>query len=321
MLPQGSQEDLPPTLKGKIQFIEDPNTGFVTLLGDPEDIELVMEIMSKIAKESDLAQPVVDNIPLANIQSEAFEERIQELYDSSYQSTKGPAEITAIASPNMFLVIAQPEGVEAVRKIVAGIDVQEDMVAAEGSHESFRLKYISATDAKLRLDAYFGQGQDNGSGDNQLSSAPVVTIADFRSNIITVKGSKQFIADARRYLTEIDVIDSPTTNEVRVFSLKNTIAEEMALVIQDAVNGQQTNSGQGYNPNPDGQNTDQGDGNLRSQDAHLRSPALSLKTIGKNGEVITSGIMFDVRVTADRNSNSLVVAAPTESMALIEELI
>ena len=37
--------------------------------------------------------------------------------------------------------------------------------------------------------------------------------------------------------------------------------------------------------------------------------------------MITSGILFDVRVTADRNSNSLVVAAPAESMALVEALI
>ena len=320
MIPQGSQADLPPTLKGKIQFIDDPNTGFVTLLGDPDDIDLVIEIMSKIAAKSDLAQPVVENVPLSNIQSEAFEERIQELYDDSFQLTNGPAQITAITSPNMFLVIAQPEGVEAVRKIVAQMDVEKDTTAA-GGHESFRLKYISATDAKLRLDDYFGQGQNSGAGENQLSSAPVVTIADFRSNIITVKGGKQFIEDARRYLAEIDVIDSPTTNEVRVFSLKNTLAEEMALVIQDAVNGQQTNSGQGYNPSPDGQQDTAGGNNLEPTESHLRSPALSLKTIGKDGEVITSGIMFDVRVTADRNSNSLVVAAPSESMPLIEELI
>ena len=40
-----------------------------------------------------------------------------------------------------------------------------------------------------------------------------------------------------------------------------------------------------------------------------------------DGKTIEGGIMYDVRVTADINSNSLVVTGPEENMSLIQALI
>ena len=43
--------------------------------------------------------------------------------------------------------------------------------------------------------------------------------------------------------------------------------------------------------------------------------------VDKNGQRISSGILVDVRVTADTNSNSLIINAPSHSMGLIEALV
>ncbi len=306
-------------LKNKVKIVEDPDTGMITLVGDKADLDIVVDIILKIAAESEAAQPQVARIALSNIQSEAFAEQIQELYDDSYASSKGSAAITPIPSPNSLIVVAQPEGIQAVRNIVKEMDV-ESMDALDGS-KTFQLKYISAADAKVRLDLFFGQTNFN-QGDNQIPSAPVVTISDYRSNSITVKGSRQFIQEAERYLSEIDVSETAAANIVKVIQLRNALAEDVAIVLQDAINGQQPNAGQGFNPNQQlqQQTTNQG-ADIRPEESHLRSPALTLKTIGENGEVISSGILFDVRVTADRNSNSVVVSAPEASFALVEALV
>ena len=44
-------------------------------------------------------------------------------------------------------------------------------------------------------------------------------------------------------------------------------------------------------------------------------------TVDKNGNPVNSGILFDVRITADANSNSIVVTGPSRSMSLIETLV
>lgn len=305
-------------IKDKVKILQDPKTGALTLIGSAEDIAIVMKIIQDIAARSQANQAEVKRIPLQNIQSEAVEEQIQELYDSGYASSKGDVQISAIPSPNSLVVIGQREAIMAVEEIVRQMDVQSE--DQQDGFKSFRLKHLSAADAKVRLDTFFGQ-QNQGAGDNRIPSAPIVTIPDFRSNVITIKGSRQFILDAERFLKDIDVDKSESVNVVKVIQLRNTLAEELAVVIQDAINGQQANAGNGYK-GANQQQQQQQQQNIQENQSSVGSRALSLQIIGANGAVVTSsGILFDVRVTADRNSNSLVVSAPNESMQLVENLI
>ncbi len=305
-------------IKDKVKILQDPKTGALTLIGSAEDIAIVMKIIQDIAERSQANQAEVKRIPLQNIQSEAVEEQIQELYDSGYASSKGAVQISAIPSPNSLVVIGQREAIMAVEEIVKQMDVESE--DQQDGFKSFRLKHLSAADAKVRLDTFFGQ-QNPGAGDNRIPSAPIITIPDFRSNVITIKGSRQFIMEAERFLNDIDVDKSESVNMVKVIQLRNTLAEELAVVIQDAINGQQANAGNGFK-GANQQQQQQQQQNIQENQSSVGSKALSLQIIGANGAVVTSsGILFDVRVTADRNSNSLVVSAPSESMQLVENLI
>jgi type II secretion system protein D len=308
-------------LKGKVTIVEDVQTGALTLIGLPEDLQTLKAVIDDINSQSSDKQPLTKRIPLKNLQSEAIAEQIQTLYDNGFAPTNGDAQIIPLTSPNAIIVIAQPEGVASVEKIVAEMDV-EGAAGEMGDFKTFRLKYISSADAKDRLDTYFSLA-NIGQGDNTLPSAPVNVIADYRSNSVTIKGAKQFIQQAEEFLKGIDVIDAPAANVVKIFPIKNTLAEELAIVIQDAINGQQPNAGFGYNPNQGAQalRNQTGQNQINPLQSNIRSPGLTLQTIDKSGRMVTSGIMFDVRVTADRNSNSLVVTGPAESMALIGELI
>ena len=314
-IPAGTQG-----IKNSISIIQDPETGVLKLFGDPEDVAIIQKIILDIDKETNAVQPVVERIPLTNLQSEAAAEQIQNLYDSSsYPSSKGPVQVQPLASPNSLVVVGQKDAIEAVRKIVQSMDVQSEPDET-GGFKAIRLRYISAADAALRLNAYFGQAE-TGTGDNVLPSAPVTVIPDFRSNTVVVKGSVQFIKQAEQFIETIDVIDGNAVNEVRVIPLRNTVAADMAIVIQDAINGQQQNAGVGANPNQQGQQNQTQQIQTDPDTSTLRSALLSLKTIDKSGKEIVGGIMFDVRVTADSNSNSLVVTGPKESMELIEALV
>ena len=255
-----------------------------------------------------------------NVQSTTIAESLQELYDANYAAGSGKATITALESPNALFVVGQPEAVELVRKLVQTID-KDSGAKADSDFRTFQLQHIAAADAKVRIDAYFGQAADQGTGENQLPSSPVTTIVDFRSNSLIVRGAPQLIERAAQLIADLDVDHSAAVNVVRIFPLKNTLASDMAIVLQDAINGQQANAGQGFNPNQQVQAPQATDANPSPDQSRLRSAMLQLRTINGNGQDIFGGIMFDVRVTADQNSNSLVVTGPETSMELIEALI
>ena len=308
-------------LQDEVRIVVDPDTGQVTLIGDPADTAIVRKAFEDISKQS--SKPGVERILLNNLLSEQIVESVQEIYDANYADTQGAAIIKPLRSPNGLYVFGTPQAIQSVRAIVNKVDGDAPPLGVEdGPFATFRLQHISAADAKRRLDVYFGQ-QSSGSGDagDRIPPDPVTTVADFRSNILIVRGAKQFLDQAEKVIRSIDVDDGAATDVVRIFPLKNTIAEEMAIVLQDAINGQLPNAGQGFNPDQNAQQQTAQQTQADEYSSSLRSSGAKLKAVSADGTVVSGGIMFDVRVTADRNSNSLVIRGPESSMDLIGELI
>ena len=312
-LPQNMNQDVDDNVKDEVKIIQDPVTGIITLVGSAADVEIVRKVIAEISSKAKARQALVERIPLEYLLSSEIAEQIQEIYDASYAPSTGAAKIQALSSPNAIVVVGQPAGIEAVQQLVGSMDVVA--TASElGGFEAIPLKYLSAADAKTRLDSYFNQA--NAGQGTQLASTPIAIIADFRSNSIIVKGPKEVIAQALQVLETIDVAEvDGKTNTVKVFPLRNTLAEEMAIVLQDAISGQQPNAGQGYNPNQQAQQNQQNaNQQIQPTQSSLGAAQLSLRTIDKKGKEVKSGIMFDVRVTADRNSNSLARSTITWSI-------
>jgi type II secretory pathway component GspD/PulD (secretin) len=309
-------------LQGEVRIVVDPDTGQVTLIGDPEDTAIVRESFEKLSRES--SKPGVERILLNNLLGEQIAEAVQEIYDANYEDTQGSAIIKPIRSPNALYVFGTPQAIKSVQAIVAKLDGDAPPVSVEdGPFVTFQLKHISAADAKRRLDGYFGQQSTGGGGESgdSIPPDPVITVADFRSNVLIVRGAKQYLDQAEKVIRSIDVDDGGAADVVRIFPLTNTIAEEMAIVLQDAINGQLPNAGQGYNPDQNAQQQTAQQTQADEFSSSLRSAAARLKTLSADGKVVSGGIMFGVRVTADRNSNSLIIRGPENSMELIGELI
>lgn len=311
-------------LKGEVRVVVDPVTGDIALIGDPEDTAIVRKTIEEISRKT--SKPGVDRVLLNNLLGEQIFETVQEIYDTYYADTLGAAIIKPLRSPNGLIVTGTPQAIDAVRAIVAKVDLDAPPKTVEdGPFMSFRLKHISAADAKRRLDVYFGQQSTGGGGGeagDSIPPDPVITVADFRSNVLIVRGAKQYLEQAEKIIRSIDVDDDGgAADVVRVFGLRNTVAEEMAIVLQDIINGQLPNAGQGYNPNQNAQQQTAQQTQADEFSSSLRSAAARLKTFSADGSSVAGGIMFGVRVTADRNSNSLIVRGPESSMGFIGELV
>ena len=280
--------------------------------------------IDRLSKITQKAQPIVVSIPLTNARGNLIQERVQEIYNLSYAASSGAANITATGNPNALVVVGSPEAVQAVRGLVSQLDVPPAPDSAK-DFRTFGLRFISSNDAANRLQRFFGQ-QTLADDESRIPATPVEIIPDFRSNQVTVKGSAAILKAAAEFLDTIDIasVDDGAVNEVRVIQLKNALASDVAFVIQNAINGQLPNAGEAFAPQSTTQ-TQAGQAQvINDQDgiqSQLRSAMLSFMTRDANGQLIKSGIMFDVRITADANSNSLIVTGPAATIPLIVELV
>src|SRR5690606_39024169 len=127
-------------------------------------------------------------------------------------------------------------------------------------------------------------------------------LADYRTNSLIVGASPRDLQEVEGLLRQLDVDKIPAQNEIRVFPLRNSLAADLAPVLQTAINGE----GDAVTPE------------------NLTRPSTSLSIVSLDsqaGSVIDSGILAGVVVTSDANANAIVVRGPSSSMSLIGELI
>lgn len=307
-------------LKGTvtIEVIEELNA--IVLKGDAEDIAKVKKLIESITEQAGTNQPSIEIVRLENSNAVRMQAQVEQAYEQMFEPSLGPINLTPLSQPERLMVIGQPEAIEGVKTLISQLDQADETVDPTGNTKTYKLKYMSSFDAKIRIDEFFQAPDLNVEETPPIE--PVSVVSDYRTNSIIVKGSKSSFLVVDRLIAEWDVAESAAMNEVRVIKLKNAVATDLQAALQDAINGQLDGAGQGFSP----QTTFGGQNNLQTQfnaqaQAHLRSAMLQLMTLDGNGKLVKSGILYDVRITAEANSNSLIVTGPSESMDLIAELV
>ncbi|MCA9107830.1 MAG: hypothetical protein KDA83_20640, partial [Planctomycetales bacterium] len=312
----------------QLEFIEE--LGIVVVKGPQADIERVRQLIQQIEMMAIDTVPMTELKQLKSIDSQAVATIVQNLYDQVYATRQGALTITPLVKPNAVLLVGREEAIKFAIDLIDELDVD---APPESVFKVFRLKYMSSEDMKNRINEFylgvsttggFGGGAAITQGERPGLGTRVRVVSDYRSNSLIITASPRDLEEIGQLIDELDSVESGSANSVRVFRLKNALAEQLQPVLQDALNGQLQGAGVGANPGGTGnQNTNNllGGGVGQQQLARVRSAMLALNMIDRNGEVIRGGIMYDVRVTADINSNSLVITGPDENMALIDALI
>jgi len=318
VLQQAAQQEL--GLKGpvKIQIIEGMNMMVVT--GDPQDVAKIKAFMQNIRDTALETKARSEIYLLRNTNSTRMQSLVEQAY-SSYEQALGPVNVIPLTQPDRLLVIGQDEVHNVVQALIEQLDQETEAIERAPGHRTYYLKHMSALDAAARLDEYFASPATGDETDTPLE--PIDIVDDYRTNSLVVKGSETSLRVVDSLIEAWDVAESETVAAVRIFRIRNAVAANLQLALQDAINGQLDGAGQGTSNS--GQ-VNQFQGNLQNQfnpqaEAHIPVQMLEMMTIGENGELIRSGILHSVRITAEANSNSLIVTAPADSMELIAELI
>lgn len=281
----------------QIQFV--PELGTIIIRGAQRDVDRVMEVIKQIEEQSKITKPDIDVIELKYADANAVAELLQQLYEDVLSARQGEVSITSLDSPNALLLIGRAEAINGLKELIDKID---QPIAETSRLRIFRLQNASAIDAEEIIRDFFTD-RPGSSDDLRPAIGPRVRVlADYRTNSLIISAAPRDMTEVTRLINDLDAEQITAQSQIKIFPLNNAIAEELAPVLQEAINGE----GEGG-----------GNDNITAP-----STALSIVTVdAERKEVIDSGVLAGAVVTADTNSNAVVVRAPAASMPLIAELI
>jgi len=302
----------------------------LVLRGNAQDVEQMMEVVRQIERLSAETEPAIDVLSMKHIECDVLAALVKALYDEVYMARQGAVSITPLVMPNAILIVGRPENVKTVKELAARLD-QPTVPGAQ--FQVFHLRYAAAATAQITIQNFF---VDRGG----LSPAIRVT-ADTRSNALIVQAGPRDMAEAAELIRRIDVSSSASVNEVRIIRLEHSLAQDIATIMQTAIgnstgggnqgagNQQGGQGGQqgGQQFGPGGQQFSQGQnapgtaGGNRGQNEQRAAMLRFLMVDAKGRKLLNSGILTDVRITADVRANALVISSPPDNLDLLEGLV
>ncbi|MFM9965981.1 MAG: secretin N-terminal domain-containing protein [Planctomycetaceae bacterium] len=349
--PRDDAEMETPANKAKQPAISGPLRGDVSveelgdvliLRGNEQDVEAVMRLIDEIGKMLAGSVPDVNVRPLKHVDSDSLAELLTTVYErlnrsrgrSSTDQTQQIV-VIAIGKPNAVMVLASERDMPTVDMLIEKLDQPVDPT---NEFEVFRLRYAVASQVLTAIDNFFGGGTSGGTGgqaatpgqgtSSSRSSAGglrgrVKVISDSRTNSVIVQARPRDLEEVRRLIEELDQAGSQAVNQIRLIPLKNAVADDMATLLNLAIQSvisppQQARATQGGGQ---AQGGGAGGGQVDQKLREAKSAVLQLLESEDGESMVESGILADIRINSDPHTNSLIVTAPEESLALIQALV
>ncbi|MBL9164538.1 MAG: hypothetical protein JNL18_17555 [Planctomycetaceae bacterium] len=294
-------------LLGPVQIEVVEGTDLFVIRGNPRDVERVMKVIEEIEAMSRVSMPEVVVRPLLHVDSQSMALITSRIFSPAAEGSfslypyYGALLAVPLGKPNALLLVGPPSAVGKAQELLEKLDVGGGESLTQ--FETFRLKNAQAEQAQLVVAQLFVQAEAEAEGTAPPLAAKALVIAETRTNSLIVRASPRDMEEIRRMVSEIDAPGGEAVNEIRVFRLKNSMAAELAPILQRAVRGA-------------GQGDDAGQTDTRV------SQLLKMVTIDAEGQkILASGVLAGVTVNADTRANTLIVSAPPESMSLMAVLV
>jgi general secretion pathway protein D len=264
-----------------------PDLDAIILRGRPRDVDELRRIIEEIERLSAETQPEIDIVYLNYVNCESLAVIVKQVDPELNGGRQGRASALALVKPNALLLIGWGEAVKSIKELARKLD---QPVAPETQFRVFRLRHAAAAAAQITLQSMFTK---------QVGLGPQVKVtADIRTNALIVQAAPRDLAEVESLVQRLDQAQGEAVRQVRMFKLNNSLAADVASVLQAAIGTAKTG--------PLGQ----------------KNAALELLTIDARGrQLLRAGLLDDVQITPDPRTNALVVAGPAESMELLDALV
>lgn len=301
----------------RIEYIE--GLDVLILTGRKPDVDRVMKLIEQIEAQSQTTRPEVEVFHLRHVDGRALNDLLTQIYDQVFTARQGRVTIVSLIKPNALLLIGRKENLPPVKELIEKLDRP---INGDTELRVFPLKRVLAADAETKLEALFtpttGPGAPTGQGTGL--STRVNIISDARTNSLIVQASPRDLVEVAKLLDTLDGAISEKRGDIRIIKLRNSLADELVPVIQEAIGGQSSGGGNNNQPvqGPGAITTPPGGGGANASGG---TQGRSLQMVQVGGQTLQSGILSDMQITSDPRGNSIIITGPPENMDLIEALI
>ncbi len=271
----------------RVQIETLPDLDVIILRGRDPDVDEVARIIAEIERLSAETVPVIEFYQLRHANCMSMAVILDMVAVDLIGGRQGKIHVTPLIKPNAFLLIGWGEAVTAMKELIAKLD---QPVPPESQLRVYRLRHESVLRAAATVEDVFR--------DAESMAATVTVTPDVRTNSLIVRAAPRDLEELELLISRIDQGDSGLVAQARIIKLRNTLATELATTLNSAITAAA--------------------GGVQRQ----RSTVLELITADVEGRrLLRSGILEDVQITPDPHTNSLMIAAPAESMDLLTALI
>jgi len=294
--------------KDTLKVLADSRSNSIVMTGTRDYLEEAVGLIDRLDQQmtSPLevkVRPVVLN-SAANIAT-LLEDMIQQARSEQPQEVRGmPIHIAADAYSNNLLLAASREDMQMLE---AWIDVLD---RPNEPGRVVKVIPLSRGDAEALAQSTQELFQTAAQG----SSSDVTVTNDPTTNSVVAIGPPSVVHDIEAFVTKLNDTEIKGIDSVRVFALKQADAQNAGDLLRDILEGRSGSVG--------GTGGGGASGGSGAQDVAARKVMLVYQHEHPDAGMETlRGMRNDITVIDDLRTNSLVVAAPTESMALVESLI
>lgn len=263
-----------------------PDLDVIILRGRDQDVEQLTKIIRELERISAETKPRIHVYQLTYTQGESIAQIIKLVQQDLVGGRQGRVTVTPLVKPNALLLIGWGEAVESLVELIGKLDQPVD---PESQFSIFPLKHAAAITVETTLQQFFT---------TRTGLGPKVQMAvDRRTNTIIVYASPRDMAEVKRLVEELDVEQSNAVNRAQIIRVYNALASDVATTLEQMITAAQA-----------GQSG--------------RSAVLELMAVDEQGqEIMRSGMLNEVRITANPRNNTLIVTGPRQAMPLIEAFI
>lgn len=265
-----------------------PDLDAIILRGRDRDIKELQRIIEEIERLSAETEPAIDIYVLRHASGEAVSAILRQVNEDYLGGRQGRVTIMPLGKPNALLLIGWGDAVRAAKELIAKLD---QPVEPRTEQRIFHLRHAPASTVATTI-TQFMTARATGMGPR------VQVMPDPRTNSLLVHAAPRDMAEVELLIERLDTVETNAVLQTRVFKLYNTLAADVAATLQAALDA------------------------ARAAGPAQASAALELLAVDPKGQrLVKSGLLADVRLSADPRLNVIIVHAPAESMELLAALI
>jgi len=280
-------------------ILPDPRSNALIVAGSRDAMERLEEVLARLDVEGGPLTAIFKVYPLKHVAAVKLSNRIQELFDSRAEGqdiSRTPVVILPEETSNSLVCSASRDDHEVIVNLLDLLDKPSNIAR---QFEIFPLKMAKANTVADRLDNLF---QSQGDGSSGRADAIAVE-ADERTNSIIVWASPSEMSNIEDIINKLDTSTPAVEMMIKVIQLKQALAEDFAQLLEEVITG----GGAG------------GDDERAVIVSFIQKDENGRETNGR--ETVRKLLKQDISIQADPRTNSLMVMAPTDSMAMLEAMI